>query len=151
MIFIIKLVGLLIMGLGLAIFASPAFTQKIFAFFKEGKRIYIAGVVRTAVGLLFADAEELLDGGRGVRAVHPLRQCAEREGRGSRHGGHRLAGTEERFDVDAVVDGVLAGAVGGGDGGGHRVGSSRFGASVGDVLVDGSTMNEPGRWVLEAG
>ena len=47
-----KLIGVLIMALGLAIFASPQFTQKIFNFFKEGKRVYYAGVIRTAVGLV---------------------------------------------------------------------------------------------------
>ena len=52
MVFLIKLVGILIMLMGLTIFASPEFTQKLFAFFKEGKRIYYAGVVRTAVGLI---------------------------------------------------------------------------------------------------
>ncbi len=48
----IKLVGVLVTGVGLAIFASPAFTQKIFDFFKEGKNIYYAGVFRTVVGIL---------------------------------------------------------------------------------------------------
>jgi uncharacterized protein YjeT (DUF2065 family) len=52
MISLVKLVGLLIMALGLAIFASPSFAQKIFDFIKEGKRIYYAGVIRTAVGLI---------------------------------------------------------------------------------------------------
>lgn len=52
MIILVKLVGVLIMALGLVIFASPAFTQKIFDFFKEGKKIYIAGVIRTVVGIL---------------------------------------------------------------------------------------------------
>jgi len=51
MIALIKLIGLLIMVLGLAIFASPQFTQKIFDFFRTGKRIYYAGVIRTLVGL----------------------------------------------------------------------------------------------------
>lgn len=52
MIILVKLVGVLIMVLGLTIFGYPDITQKIFAFFKEGKRIYYAGVIRTAVGIL---------------------------------------------------------------------------------------------------
>ncbi|MBF0384360.1 MAG: DUF2065 family protein [Candidatus Omnitrophica bacterium] len=52
MVILVKIVGVLIMALGLVIFASPQFTQKIFDFFKEGKRIYYAGVIRTVVGLV---------------------------------------------------------------------------------------------------
>lgn len=52
MILLVKLVGLLIMILGLVIFASPQFTQRLFDFFKTGKRIYYAGVIRTVVGLI---------------------------------------------------------------------------------------------------
>ncbi|MFH0984496.1 MAG: hypothetical protein V1882_03055 [Candidatus Omnitrophota bacterium] len=51
LIVLVKLVGLVIVGLGITIFASPKFTQKIFAFVKEGKRIYWAGVVRSLLGL----------------------------------------------------------------------------------------------------
>ena len=49
---LVKLIGIVIAGLGLAIFASPAFSQKIFDFFKEGKRIYFAGIIRVATGLI---------------------------------------------------------------------------------------------------
>ncbi|MBI4115292.1 MAG: DUF2065 family protein [Candidatus Omnitrophica bacterium] len=52
MIILIKLVGIVITVFGLAIFASPEFSQKVFDFFKEGKRIYYAGVVRVAAGAL---------------------------------------------------------------------------------------------------
>ena len=52
MIFLIKLFGVLVMALGLAIFASPQFTQKIFDFIKEGKRIYYAGIIRSGIGLI---------------------------------------------------------------------------------------------------
>ena len=52
MIILAKLIGILVMSLGLAIFASPDFTQKLFNFFKEGNRIYLAGVARSFVGLL---------------------------------------------------------------------------------------------------
>jgi uncharacterized protein YjeT (DUF2065 family) len=52
MIILVKLVGVLIMALGLTIFASPTITQKIFSFFKEGKNIYYAGVFRVVLGVL---------------------------------------------------------------------------------------------------
>jgi uncharacterized protein YjeT (DUF2065 family) len=52
MILIAKLIGILITIFGLAIFASPQFTQTIFTFFKEGNRLYLAGVVRTFIGLI---------------------------------------------------------------------------------------------------
>jgi len=59
---IAKLLGLLIAGFGTAIFASPQVTQKIFQFFKEDKRIYIAGVVRafTGVVLLLAASQSVV-------------------------------------------------------------------------------------------
>ncbi|MFA6379324.1 MAG: hypothetical protein WCX16_06060 [Candidatus Omnitrophota bacterium] len=53
MIILAKFIGLLIMVFGFFIFASPTFTQKVFTFFKEGNRIYLAGVIRGAVGLIF--------------------------------------------------------------------------------------------------
>jgi uncharacterized protein YjeT (DUF2065 family) len=52
MVILAKLIGVLVTVLGLAIFASPQFTQKIFDFFKKGKRIYYAGVIRTVIGLV---------------------------------------------------------------------------------------------------
>jgi hypothetical protein len=59
MVILIKLLGLVITALGLVIFASTDFTQKLFDFFKEGKRIYYAGVVRGILGLiLFVTASQ---------------------------------------------------------------------------------------------
>ncbi len=52
MIILIKLLGLLITGVGLGIFASPGFSAKLFDFFKSGKNIYYAGVFRGLAGLL---------------------------------------------------------------------------------------------------
>lgn len=51
MLILIKLVALLMTVFGLSIFASPQFTQRVFQFFKEGNRIYYAGVIRAVVGL----------------------------------------------------------------------------------------------------
>jgi len=52
MIFLVKLAGILIMALGITIFASPQITQKIFEFCKEGNRLYYSGVIRTVVGII---------------------------------------------------------------------------------------------------
>lgn len=52
MLILVKLIGLIITVFGLGIFASPQFSQRVFQFFKEGNRIYYAGVVRAVVGLL---------------------------------------------------------------------------------------------------
>jgi uncharacterized protein YjeT (DUF2065 family) len=59
MVLLAKFIGALIMSIGFVIFASPAFTQELFNFFKQGKRIYYAGVFRTGVGLvLFLSASQ---------------------------------------------------------------------------------------------
>ena len=47
-----KLIGIIITVFGLTIFAMPAFTEKVFAFFTKGKRIYLAGVIRSFTGLV---------------------------------------------------------------------------------------------------
>ncbi len=52
MIILAKLLGIAITAFGLVIFASPDFIKKVFDFFKEGKRIYLAGVLRVFIGLL---------------------------------------------------------------------------------------------------
>lgn len=50
MVLLIKLIGLLILAMGLAICASPAFMKKISDFFFQGKNIYYAGAIRAAAG-----------------------------------------------------------------------------------------------------
>jgi hypothetical protein len=52
MLILAKLIGLLIAVLGLAMFVLPQSFQKVADFFKEGKRIYWAGVGRSLVGLI---------------------------------------------------------------------------------------------------
>jgi uncharacterized protein YjeT (DUF2065 family) len=52
LVFLAKLIGLAVAVLGMTIFVSPKFFQKVFAFIKEGKRIYWAGVSRCLVGFL---------------------------------------------------------------------------------------------------
>ncbi|HNV85332.1 MAG TPA: hypothetical protein PKL97_00020 [Candidatus Omnitrophota bacterium] len=56
MLILVKLIGVVIAAFGLAIFISPAFTQKVFSFFKEGKRIYYAGVIRVVLGVIILTA-----------------------------------------------------------------------------------------------
>jgi len=52
LIFLVKCIALLVAGLGLMIFALPKNIHKVFAFIREGKRIYWAGVVRCLVGFV---------------------------------------------------------------------------------------------------
>lgn len=52
MVILAKIIGVIIAGFGLTIFASPQITEKVYAFFKEGKNIYLAGVVRAFTGLV---------------------------------------------------------------------------------------------------
>ncbi|MFH1360375.1 MAG: hypothetical protein ABIJ41_04980 [Candidatus Omnitrophota bacterium] len=52
MIVLVKLLGGLVIVVGLTIFASPAFTKKIFAFVQHGKNIYYAGVARCVLGII---------------------------------------------------------------------------------------------------
>ena len=61
MVLLAKFVGTLILILGCTIFITPAFTKKIYAFMKEGKRFAWAGMFRTAVGIvLFLSASQSL-------------------------------------------------------------------------------------------
>ena len=50
MIELAKGLGVLIGITGLLFFALPASMQKVFEFFMQGKRIYLAGVIRLAAG-----------------------------------------------------------------------------------------------------
>ncbi len=52
MIAIIKLLAVVMAGLGLTIVVSPNVTRKIFDFMSQGKRIYYAGFLRLFVGIL---------------------------------------------------------------------------------------------------
>ncbi len=52
MVILAKLLGVAVAAFGLTIFASPDFVKKVFDFFKVGKRIYYAGVLRVLIGLL---------------------------------------------------------------------------------------------------
>ena len=52
MLFLAKLIGFLVAAFGFTLFALPQFTEKVFDFMKEGKRLYWAGVVRALIGLI---------------------------------------------------------------------------------------------------
>jgi len=52
MLILAKLIGVVIAVFGLTIFATPQITKRVFDFFKEGKNIYWAGVVRVLIGLV---------------------------------------------------------------------------------------------------
>ena len=50
---LIKIIGIGIMILGVAYFAEPGFMKRLMAFFKQGERIYLAGVLRLVLGIVF--------------------------------------------------------------------------------------------------
>ncbi len=52
MIFLAKLIGVIITLFGLTVFATPKITEKVFAFFMEGKNLYLAGVIRIVTGVV---------------------------------------------------------------------------------------------------
>ena len=53
MIFLVKLIGILIVVLGIVRVVSPGTAKQMVAFLKEGKRIYGAGSLRLLFGLIF--------------------------------------------------------------------------------------------------
>ncbi len=52
MVILVKLIAMVIAAFGLAIFAAPQFSQKVFEFIQKGNRLYYAGVGRGVVGLV---------------------------------------------------------------------------------------------------
>ncbi len=62
--------------------------------------------VRTRACLLLAKAEESFDGRAGVRAPDPLAGRTPLELSGFGHGLQGLTGTQQGFDIHAVVDGL---------------------------------------------
>ena len=49
----IFIVGLVILLLGVAILIKPQVSKKLFHFIAKGKRIYLVGILRIALGVLF--------------------------------------------------------------------------------------------------
>jgi hypothetical protein len=49
----IFIVGLIILLFGAAILIKPLFTKKLFHFIAKGKRIYLVGILRIILGVLF--------------------------------------------------------------------------------------------------
>jgi uncharacterized protein YjeT (DUF2065 family) len=52
MLILIKLIGIMIAGAGLTLFAAPQMLRKVVDYIAVGKRFYWAGVIRSAIGLL---------------------------------------------------------------------------------------------------
>ncbi len=52
MLILAKLVSVILFGLGIAILIRPEFMKKMFAFCKQGKRIYGGGILRIVIGLI---------------------------------------------------------------------------------------------------
>ena len=50
---LIKLIGLLITVMGAIVLFNPKLMRKMMGFWKQGKRIYLAGIIRVCVGALF--------------------------------------------------------------------------------------------------
>ena len=53
MLIAVRLIGLLIMALGIVVLVKPEQMRKLFVFFKQGKRIYAMGVLRIVLGIIF--------------------------------------------------------------------------------------------------
>ena len=49
---IVKIIGIIIVVLGVTFFLSTNMTRKSLAFWKMGKRIYLGGAIRLAIGIL---------------------------------------------------------------------------------------------------
>jgi hypothetical protein len=53
MINVIRLIGIICCGFGISSLFRPAILKKFLRFFKEGKRLYLAGLVRLVIGSIF--------------------------------------------------------------------------------------------------
>jgi hypothetical protein len=51
--FIVKIIGIGIVALALAYLLKPRFMEYLMEFFKEGKRIYFAGLIRFVLAIIF--------------------------------------------------------------------------------------------------
>jgi len=58
---LIKIIGIIIMVMGIAYFAEPGIMKRVIFFFKQGERIYIAGVMRLVLGIVFLLAARACD------------------------------------------------------------------------------------------
>jgi len=50
---VIQIIGIIIILVGILYFLRPGFMKTIMEFFKKGKRIYFAGVIRFALAIVF--------------------------------------------------------------------------------------------------
>ena len=56
MLILVKLIGLLILGLGIVFLLNPQTIKKLISYFRKGKKIYLAAVLRLLFGLIFLSA-----------------------------------------------------------------------------------------------
>jgi len=50
---LVKIIGLFVTAMGIIALLNPNIIKIMMAFWKEGKRLYVAGVIRICVGVLF--------------------------------------------------------------------------------------------------
>lgn len=53
MVVLVRLIGIMVMCMGTVFMINPAFARKMMSFWKEGNRIYMAGVMRLLFGAIF--------------------------------------------------------------------------------------------------
>jgi uncharacterized protein YjeT (DUF2065 family) len=50
---VISVIGMVVAGLGVLYLLKPEFLKYIFLFFSKGKRLYLAGIIRLALAIVF--------------------------------------------------------------------------------------------------
>jgi hypothetical protein len=56
MLILVKIIGIIIAAIGLAVLLSPKVMKQIIDFWKKGMKPYLAGIIRIAIGLVFLSA-----------------------------------------------------------------------------------------------
>jgi uncharacterized protein YjeT (DUF2065 family) len=49
----VKIIGILIVALAIVLLVKPAVTKSLIGFFSKGKRLYLAGLARLVLGVIF--------------------------------------------------------------------------------------------------
>lgn len=53
MVILVKIIGIIITVMGVAILLNPKIARGMMAFWRQGKRIYLGGLIRILLGILF--------------------------------------------------------------------------------------------------
>lgn len=53
MLILVKFIAIVIVGMGILFLLSPKITKPFIGFWKQGKRLYIAGILRISFGIIF--------------------------------------------------------------------------------------------------